>query len=262
MNCHYVSRSLTRSWETDRGELIFYDFATRTINLESSKSLFARPDLNSPEVEKWLGAKVEAPLGRFLKLRRKTRAWSPNIRDWEVYQALVLLIPLQIARIARARSRAAALDQIFQWSAAELGTFVASFRSVYSLAIVQGHPACPLFVPEQGFFPVPLPGASSATAAANAVPISATEAIMVMPRSMDRRAIKRTLTQGQGFYLNNCSLGTNADRVVIHPAIVDSMSPTALIAEIEATRARNVDCYRTALRLLGSGLSASFAQRT
>jgi len=261
MNCHYVSRSLTRSWETGRRKLTFYDFTTKTIDVESPKKLFARPNLNSSEDERWLGANVEGPLGRFLKLRRKTRAWSPDIRDMAIYRALLLLVPVQIARIAKAAGGNAAFDEIFQWPEARLDAFVASLRSVYSVVIVQGHRDCPLFVTEQGFFPVPIPEASPTTAAANAVPISATEAAMILPRSMDRNVVRRTLTQGEGFYLNNCSLGTNANRVVIHPAILDAMNPIALMAEIESTRRRNVDCYRTSLRRLGTSSSARFDER-
>jgi hypothetical protein len=62
-NCHYVSRLLTTPWEGAQRFLRFYDFDTGRFELQWSRSLFAAEDINSPEVERWLGRMVETPLG-------------------------------------------------------------------------------------------------------------------------------------------------------------------------------------------------------
>jgi hypothetical protein len=66
---------------------------------------------------------------------------------------------------------------------------------------------------------------------------------------MDRDEVARTLTRGQGAYINNCSVGTNANRVVIHPGVIEVMEESSLVAEIEAIRSRNRQCYRASLQV-------------
>jgi hypothetical protein len=251
INCHYVSRSLTRPWEGRQRELHFYDFAEKKLDHLSSKDLFARRGLNTRATENWLRDNIEAPLGRFLKtLWKRTGPVPSEIGDIAAYKALLLLVPLQVTRLAKVNSGAGDLDQIFDWSPARLDEFVATLRSVYSLVIVQGHPQSPLFFTEHGFFMVPFPGADLENAAAPAIPLNQWEAVIALPRSMHRAIVSRTLTQGPGAYINNCSIGTNANRVVIHPGVLEAMEESELIAEIEATRLRNRDCYRASLQVL------------
>jgi len=251
INCHYVSESLTRLWEGKGHELHFYDFSTKEIECLPSKKLFARRGLNTPTVERWLSDVIEAPLGRFRKVLRKRIGPVPaEVDDLAAHRALLLLLPLQVARMAEVKWGPGQLDQICKWTPQKLDRIVGTIRSTYSLIIVQGHPRLPFYFTEHGFFMLPFPGASIEHAAATAMPLNEWEAVVALPRSMNRDVVSRTLTQGEGAYINNCSVGTNANRVVIHPGVIDAMDEVLLIAEIEAARSRTRDCYRTSLQAM------------
>jgi len=72
--CHFVSRFLTKDWEEPFGDLLFFDFATGQFGRKNSRRLFAVPDLNSPEIEKRLGQKIETPISEVKqKLIRRAR---------------------------------------------------------------------------------------------------------------------------------------------------------------------------------------------
>lgn len=260
INCHYVSESLTKAWENEQGKLYFYDFSSKTIDQLRSRDLFARRGLNSRPVEEWLRDNVESPLGRFRKaLRKRTGPVPTEIDDLPAYRALMLLLPLQVVRIAKVESGPGELDQIFEWPPQKLDQFLSTIRSNYALVVVQGHPKVPLFFTEHGFFMLPFPWASIEHAAAAAMPLNEWEAVVALPRSMDRSVVSRILTQGEGYYLNNCSIGTNANRVVIHPGIIEAMGNAALIAEIETIRSRNRDCFKSSwisVNLLSQAIAA------
>jgi hypothetical protein len=252
INCHYVSESFTQAWEVPkRGELYLYDFSTRNIDSRPAKDLFARRGLNTRAVERWLSDVIEAPLGRFRKALRKQREPVPTqIDDLAVYRALLMLLPLQVTRTAKAQSRPRAFEEIFEWPKPKLDAYVQALRSEYAVVIVQAHTQSPLFFTENGFFMVPFPRASIENAAAMAMPLTEYQAVMALPRSMDRTIVSRILTAGDGFYLNNCSIGTNANRVVIHPSVIEAMNEPDLVTEIEAVRSRNRDCYKASLEFV------------
>ncbi len=252
INCHYVSESFTRPWETKKGgELYFYDFSTRRVDSESAKDLFARRGLNTRAIEEWLSNMIEGPLGRFRKRLRKQKGIVPTaIDDLAVYRALLMLLPLQVSRIAKVQSRPRTFEQIFEWPKPKLDAYVQALRSEYAVVVVQAHTQSPLFFTDNGFFMVPFPGASIEHAAAMAMPITAFQAVMALPRTMDRTLVSRTLTAGDGFYLNSCSIGTKGNRVVVHPSVIEAMNEPELAAEIEATRSRNRDCYKASLQFV------------
>jgi hypothetical protein len=199
INCHYVSESLTRPWETSTRELHFYDFSSQRIDQLPSKTLFARRGLNSRAAEAWLGEMIEAPLGRFRKqLRKRTGPVATEIDDFAAYRALLLLVPLQVTRAAKVASGGAKLDEISDWPEPKLADFLLALRSAYSLLIVQAHPRSPLFFTEHGFFMLPFPGASLDDAAAPAIPLNESEAVVALPRSMDRDVVAHALRHGEG----------------------------------------------------------------
>jgi hypothetical protein len=254
INCHWVSESLTKPWERtlgNRKELYFYAFSTKAIHSLPSKDLFARRGLNTRAVEDWLSDTIEAPLGRFRKALRKQNGTVPaHIDDLAAYRALLMLLPLQVTRLAKVKSSPRTFEQIFEWPKSKLDDYVQALRSEYSVIIVQAHRQAPLFFTENGFFMLPFPGASLDHAAAMAMPLNEYQAVVALPRSMDRSLVSSTLAAGDGLYLNNCSIGTNANRVVIHPGVIEAMKEDDLIAELEAARSRNRACYKESLQFV------------
>ena len=51
MNCHYVTRSLTKPWEGNERKLIYYDFESDSILESTSKTLFSEKDLIEEKYE-------------------------------------------------------------------------------------------------------------------------------------------------------------------------------------------------------------------
>ena len=257
IHCHYVSESLATPWETRFRELHFYDFSSRRIDRLPSKTLFARRGLSSRAGEDWLDEMIETPLGRFRQqVRKRTGPVATEIDDLAAYRALLLLVPLQVTRAAKVASGGARLDEIFDWPQPKLDDFLLALRSAYSLHIVQAHPRSPLFFTEHGFFMLPFPGASHEDAAAPAIALNECEAVVALPRSMDRDVVAHNLKRGDGSYVNDCSIGTNANRVVIHPDVVEAMDHDELIADIEAARARNREWFRVSLQCVHLTLQA------
>ena len=92
-NCHYVSRFLTKPWEFEDRRLWYYDFDSGTFDRASSRSLFAEDEINSPEVETWLGEILEAPLSRARP--QLIKADPRALDDWQFFRAAVLMLWLQ-----------------------------------------------------------------------------------------------------------------------------------------------------------------------
>jgi hypothetical protein len=54
LNCHFVSRFLTRPWEYDQRRLWYFDFDRKQVCSRSSETLFAAKGTNSLAVEQRL----------------------------------------------------------------------------------------------------------------------------------------------------------------------------------------------------------------
>jgi hypothetical protein len=55
LNCHFISRFLTKQWEFGKRQLHFYNVRKHRFEHMSSKNLFARPGLNSKILEARIG---------------------------------------------------------------------------------------------------------------------------------------------------------------------------------------------------------------
>jgi len=74
-NCHYISRFHTRPWEVGERDLVYFE--TGTVERHTSRTMFSREQLNTPEVEARLNRLVETPLG---KIRAISRAVASSYR--------------------------------------------------------------------------------------------------------------------------------------------------------------------------------------
>jgi hypothetical protein len=67
LNCHFVSRFLTKPWEFGQRRLHFYDVKTGRFGEKSSRYLFSRRGSNSGNIERRLDQLVETPLSKAIK---------------------------------------------------------------------------------------------------------------------------------------------------------------------------------------------------
>jgi hypothetical protein len=89
MNCHFVSESITKPWETHNRYLYYYDFKTKNIRKKSYSKLFTQEDLLTKEQEDWISKNIERPIGIFKKRYLNNEAEN-EIESWKIYRALIL----------------------------------------------------------------------------------------------------------------------------------------------------------------------------
>jgi hypothetical protein len=265
LNCHFVSRFLTKPWEFGERQLHYYDFKTRKFEVRSSRNLFARRGSNSVEVERRLNALIETPLSQAIDdLTRMSDNGESGISDWPTFRALCLLVPFQIARVARKREADDAdLASMCRWPEAKVDEFASAWSQTHKFLKIRAHPGCPFFYPSSGFFIIPLPKTPSMYPTALAIPLTERYAAAVVPAEIDENQIYECLRYGGGGLASNSSVSTNAERVVIHPAVMECSPRDEMAAQLHEMQANNlrliqacVDLSRTiaeAFSLVGIG---------
>lgn len=226
-NCHYVSRLLTTPWEGGQRFLRFYDFDTDRFEVRSSRSLFAAEDINSPEVESWLGRMVETPLGAIRD--RVARGDIDRLEsNWTCYRAAMLMIFLQGGRMRTLADEEARrhLDALAAMPEPELNGLVMEMMRSFDLRLM--HTVCnadstgyaPLYVPSNGLFQVILRdrGCLSGHSIGLGLPIDVTCALIATP--VERQG-DIDVSQSRGM-LSALSIGTSmARRVVVMPGLYE-----------------------------------------
>jgi len=149
---------LTKPWETPKRQLRYFDFDSQTFSECSSKNLFARRQLNSPALEAWLNTTIEDPAAKHLAQIRKHVGTVPS--DWRTQKALALLVFLNSQRVREAtidRAGAFPLEELARGGDALSDHIASYFYKTFRFLCVPISSAFPLFFPEVGLFPYPMP---------------------------------------------------------------------------------------------------------
>lgn len=163
LNCHFVTRSITKEWEHESGLLYYYDYGTKKVKKFTSKKLFAVNNLNSNSIEILLNKYVETPLinakNRLLKME------NVNIQKWEEYRSLYLYFMIQAGRYSKylnlkskeseVNNQEHHLDTLLK-NENYLDSFVKIDMDKYNIAIVSVPNDQIIFFPEAGFFQIPV----------------------------------------------------------------------------------------------------------
>jgi hypothetical protein len=150
LNCHFVSRFLTRPWEHGQRELSYYDFDRNELRSASSRSLFAISGAHPPAVEKRLNQVVEIPIANAMARLVDT---NDELLEWPLFRAVSLLLmlqplrsslrPVDNERLAETVTRPAAeLDEFARAAAASYLTLVLSLLGHLPFAQNLQWPAC------------------------------------------------------------------------------------------------------------------------
>jgi hypothetical protein len=221
LNCHFVSRFLTKPWEFGERQLYFYDVRTREFKHKSSRKLFAVQGLNTEETEKRLNRLIETPLGSVIgDLTKSSKPEGYSIEDWPVYRALVLLFPFQVARVSPNPAPGFDLAGLCNWSEDKLNELANAYRQRYKFVTIRSHPGSPFYYPSKGYFTIPLAFASSLEPTAIAIPLTEHWAVASVPAEIDDQQLTDLLTYAGGGLASNASTGTNSDQVAIHPSVM------------------------------------------
>lgn len=92
LNCHLVSRFLTRPWEHGQRNLSYFDFRDGRVRTGSSKTLFAEVGANTQDVEARLNAIIETPnAAAMTRLADIAPGDAQQALEWPLFRALSLL---------------------------------------------------------------------------------------------------------------------------------------------------------------------------
>ena len=237
LNCHFVSRFLTRPWEFGNRLLWYYDFRQKQIGKGPSKRLFAGVGRNSADIEKRLNDLIERPIANAItKLVPSGAIDNVDIPEWHLFRALHLLLLLQYTRVSEKDTHRLSLGQTLFWDETRLDQLVLACQETHTIAGLRGNPQAPLCYPSQGFFGIPVRRQSGAFVTIYAIPLTECFVLARVPRDLTRDEILQTITCGTGGFLSNNSVGIRAPKVVIHPSVMQAHGPAATARMIEEAR--------------------------
>ena len=237
LNCHFVSRFLTKPWEFGQRQLWYYDFDRKQIENKSSKTLFAQAGMNTAEIEKRLNELIETPISNAIATLVPSGAIdNVEIHQWPLFRALNLLLLLQCSRASEKESHRSKLEQTLSWDDATLDQLVHACQLAHMIVGLRGHPRAPFLYPSHGFFAMPIQQPSGSYTAIYAIPLTEYFAIAKVPRDVNMDDTFQTITCGQGGYVSSSSVGTTASRVIIHPSVVEAHGAATAARMIEDAR--------------------------
>lgn len=235
LNGHFVSRFLTTPWEFGQRKLWYYDFELDRLKSGFSKSLFAKEGTTTAEVERLLDRLIETPIGA-----ARSRLWAAAREvsqqlEWPLFRALALLFFLQPFRAVEGVEGIETLKQVLTRPEAEIDGLALSIGQRYRLMRVSVAAESPLLYPSDGYFPLIAEPQDGGCAFGFAMPLSERHAFIGIRQSVDPTQIAHWNANGGGF-IANYSVGHTSRRVVVHPALVESIPDTELREAIRAAR--------------------------
>ncbi len=215
---HYNSRFLTQPWEVKDRFLRYFDFETRAVCVRSSKSLFAKPGMNSSASDRLMSKAFEKPVAEYRR-RSPIPGRLGQIKDHDEYRALLALFVMQIARTGGALVK--------EYSGMTVDQLLARGEVVFDEAFGVLNPrdeVIGLNLPERerlffvgtGFFVVPLFGHRPVLA----IPMTTTSCLIMKPRGTSNAAITHWFGTHLAFTAFSVGLGKHATRVVLPPDLV------------------------------------------
>ena len=240
-NCHFVSRFLTKPWEFGERQLYYYDFDCKQVDTKSSKSLFAEVGRNTGEIEQRLNELIETPISNAITTLVPSGAIDNiEIREWQLFRALNLLLLLQWSRASEKESHRSKLGEALSWDDTTLDQLVRACQETHIVIGLRGDPRAPLCYPSHGLFPLPIRQQSGSYSAIYAIPLTENYAVARVPRDVNIDDVFQTIT---GEYLANSSVGTTASTVTIHPSVIDRHGAVTTARMIEEARGLTVEMF-------------------
>lgn len=224
---HYNSRFLTEPWEVRDRRLKVYDFEAKRLRPNaSSRSLFAKPGINSSDSDRLMSKAFENPVAQYRARGGQVPGHLGPIKDYAEYRALLALFVMQPARIGMAL--------VPQYEGITVDALLAQGEVVFDQAYTLLNPDNEvisynlptrerLFFPETGFFVVPVLRHPPVLA----IPMTPRSCIILRPRTVPDEVITDWCRIREAFSAFSVGVGGHAKRVVIPPdvAIADEYLP-------------------------------------
>lgn len=234
MNCHYVSRFLTKPWELPDRNLINFDFTTNKITKGNSEFLFSREDLNTIEQEIFLNKYIETPLTNISNLFDDLKP----IKKWKVQRAVFLLLLFQAPRyLATLGMDPQSYQTLFTATEPVLDSIVKEVMQKVKIKVFFAPATERFFFPEMGLFLVPALTSSRTLLKFNlCIPINTRTLLIFCPAEIeDSMAARMFETPGLAMAY---SVGINdfCNKLAIPPELSESMPEPELIQAIRKAR--------------------------
>ncbi len=234
LNCHFVSRFLTRPWEYGQRQLSFFDFDDGVVRSCSSRSLFAVTGANRPGVEARLNQVVETPISAAMARLVNTQAEPEELLQWPLFRALSLLLMLQPLRSSGFAGQAERLEEAITRTDAELDEFTRAAQASYQLGRITVRNDAPLLYPAAGFFPLVAKRGDGSYGTAIAIPVSGRHAFIAVPRSIDWAASTSQWSAKGARFVADASVGTSSRVVIPSSAKDDPQRVNVLIRQMRS----------------------------
>jgi hypothetical protein len=247
-NDHYIPRGQTKPWEFDDpfwGErrLCIFSLESGTFEWKSSKTHFARPELNPKHVERLLNKYVETPLEA---LRTRIQRTEHRIKDWNEGRAIVLALYLQALRTAAVieqdQKSGEVLAQLVEQPEQVIDSIAVHLMKGSQPVVYRIAPPSQLYFPGYGMFVVPAYGPDGIHFVPCA-PIDLRMFIAILPKSAAIDLLANAAAHGD--YCSGLSVGLNAPSVVIPPCLLNRRPD-----EIANAVRRSRDFAREQIRLM------------
>jgi len=244
LNCHFVSRFLTKPWEFGQRQLWYYDFDRKQIEIKSSKTLFAQAGRNTAEIEGRLNELIETPISNAITTLVPSGAIdNVEIQEWPFFRALNLLLLLQGSRASEKESHRSKLEHTLSWDEATLDQLVHACQQAHMIVGLRGHPGAPFCYPSHVFFAIPILQPSGSFTAIYVIPLTEYFAVAKVPRDVNMDDTFQTITCHKGGYVSNSSVGTTASRVIIHPSVIEAHGAATAARMIEGARKEVLEMF-------------------
>lgn len=227
---------MTTPWEFGGRQLWYYDFDRKKIQKQSSRTLFARAGQNTHEIEKNLNQLIESPISKArLTLSQGTTDNVIEIHEWQIIRALYLLLLFQCGRASENESHRSRVKEALSWGEEKLDQLVLACQQKELVIGFPGHPSAPFFYPSHGFFPIPYQKNSGSWSTIYAIPLTESLAIARVSRKwdMDNNFPNGPYLNG---YVSSCSVGVLAQRLAIHPSVINTHGIETVAGMIEGAR--------------------------
>lgn len=235
LNCHFVSRFLTTPWEYGQRRLSYFDFDEGRVCSQSSKTLFALRDANTPKVEASLNRLIETPVSQAMAKLTDMQTESEELLEWTLSRALSLLLMLQPTRSTKDGKQRERLEETVMRSDAELDRIAAEAQACYQLGRITVRNDVPLLYPAAGFFAVVAKGKNGEYAAGIAIPVASRHVFVAVRRLLDWDTATTQWAANGAAPVANASVGTS-NRVVIPQSAIDALQPEQIAARMHRLR--------------------------
>jgi hypothetical protein len=240
---HFVSDFLLEPWKTEHNSnrgVWLYDFAKNQIVHRSSKIVFSRKKVFTPEMEIRYNELIETPFSRYVESLKSGNGL--DIEDWEVQRALHLIFLAQSPRVSQALAPGVVntFAEFLSKSDQILDEIVIGLMETSNLVRINVPKFQPIFCPLQGIFSIPYqdPGCETNWSYAFGIPITPAVVLTLISKSVTTEVINK-------MPLWACSVGIfpKVTHLAIPPSAVTLLSHAKIIENIAFARRANQELF-------------------